>query len=146
MYARVAQYQVQPDKYDQFVEALNSALPLMRKQEGFQALLVLRVEGSRPPDVRVMTVWDTQLSLRQSESNLYFTRPSRAHWCSRRASPRSARKKSSSTISHAFPAPPPRPEQHLGVAASRERPCNELSSNLTGFGLAANLDASKREE
>jgi heme-degrading monooxygenase HmoA len=72
MYARVAQYQVQADKYDQFIEALNSALPLMRKQEGFQALLVLRVEGSRPPDVRVMTLWDTQLSLRQSENNLYF--------------------------------------------------------------------------
>lgn len=72
MYARVAQYQVQPDKYDQFVEALNSALPLMRKQDGFQALLVLRVEGSHPPDVRVMTIWDTQLSLRQSENNLYF--------------------------------------------------------------------------
>jgi heme-degrading monooxygenase HmoA len=72
MYARVAQYQVQPDKYDQFVEALHSAIPLMRQQEGFQALLVLRVEGSRPPDVRVMTIWDTQLSLQQSESNLYF--------------------------------------------------------------------------
>ena len=72
MYARVAQYQVQPDKYDQFIEALHSAVPLMRKQEGFQALLVLRVEGSRPPDIRVMTIWDSQLSLRQSESNVYF--------------------------------------------------------------------------
>ncbi|HKS83218.1 MAG TPA: antibiotic biosynthesis monooxygenase [Candidatus Acidoferrales bacterium] len=72
MYARVAQYHVQPDKYDEFVESLNSALPLMRKQDGFKALLVLRVEGSHPPDVRVMTLWDTQLSLRQSENNIYF--------------------------------------------------------------------------
>jgi heme-degrading monooxygenase HmoA len=72
MYARVTQYHVLPEKYDQFIEALHSAVPLMRQQHGFQALLVLRVEGSKPPDVRVMTIWDSQQSLQQSENNLYF--------------------------------------------------------------------------
>jgi len=72
MYARVAQYQVKPGKYDDFIEALGTAVPLMRQQRGFQALLVLRVEGSNPPDVRVMTIWDSQQDLQHSENNVYF--------------------------------------------------------------------------
>jgi heme-degrading monooxygenase HmoA len=72
MYARVAQYRVKPDKYEEFVDALEAAVPLMRKQRGFQALLVLRVEGSNPPDVRVMTIWDSQHHLQQSENDSYF--------------------------------------------------------------------------
>jgi heme-degrading monooxygenase HmoA len=72
MYARVTQYHVLPEKYDEFVGALHSAVPLMRQQPGFNALLVLRVEGSKPPDVRVMTIWDSQQALQQSENNLYF--------------------------------------------------------------------------
>ncbi len=72
MYARVAQYRVKPDKYEEFVDALDAAIPMMREQKGFQALLVLRVEGSNPPDVRVMTIWDSQQALQQSENNMYF--------------------------------------------------------------------------
>jgi heme-degrading monooxygenase HmoA len=72
MYARVAQYRVKPGKYDEFVDALSTAVPLMREQKGFQALLVLRVEGSDPPDVRVMTIWESQDALQQSENNVYF--------------------------------------------------------------------------
>jgi heme-degrading monooxygenase HmoA len=44
----------------------------MRQWIGFQALLVLRVENSNPPDVRVMTIWETQQALHESESNVYF--------------------------------------------------------------------------
>jgi heme-degrading monooxygenase HmoA len=72
MHARVAQYRVKPGKYEEFVDALATAVPLMRQQKGFQALLVLRVEGSTPPDVRVMTIWDSQQALQQSENNVYF--------------------------------------------------------------------------
>lgn len=72
MYARVAQYRVKPERYEEFVDALEAAIPLMRRQKGFQALLVLRVEGSTPPDVRVMTIWDSQLTLQQSENDSYF--------------------------------------------------------------------------
>jgi len=72
MHARVTQFAVQPGKLNEFVDALNSAIPIMRQRKGFQALLVLRVEGSNPPDVRVMTFWDSQQALHESESNIHF--------------------------------------------------------------------------
>jgi heme-degrading monooxygenase HmoA len=72
MHARVTQFAVQQGKLTDFMAALQSAIPLMHQRNGFQALLVLRVEGSNPPDVRVMTIWDSQQALHESESNLMF--------------------------------------------------------------------------
>jgi len=72
MHARVSQFNVAPEKLNEFAAGLYSSIPLMRQQKGFQALLVLRVEKSDPPDVRVMTIWDTQEALHESENNLYF--------------------------------------------------------------------------
>jgi len=72
MHARVTQFTVQPGKLTEFVDALDSAIPLMRERKGFQALLVLRVEGSNPPDVRVMTLWDSQQALHDSENSVVF--------------------------------------------------------------------------
>ncbi|HTP45269.1 MAG TPA: antibiotic biosynthesis monooxygenase [Candidatus Acidoferrum sp.] len=72
MYARVTQFSVPSEKVNDFIEALSAAIPLMRQRLGFQALLVLRVESSNPPDVRVMTLWETQQALQESESNVYF--------------------------------------------------------------------------
>lgn len=72
MHARVTQFSVPSEKVNDFIEALNSAIPLVHQQKGFRALLVLRVENSNPPDVRVMTIWETQQALRESENNLYF--------------------------------------------------------------------------
>jgi quinol monooxygenase YgiN len=72
MHARVTQFTVPPAKLNDFMSALESAIPLMHQRNGFQALLVLRVEGSNPPDVRVMTIWDSQKALHESESNLMF--------------------------------------------------------------------------
>jgi len=72
MHARVTQFSVPCDKLNDFIDALNSAVLLMRQRKGFQALPVLRVEESNPPDVRVMTIWETQQALHESESNLYF--------------------------------------------------------------------------
>jgi heme-degrading monooxygenase HmoA len=72
MHARVTQFSVQPGKLDDFVHALEAARPLMHERKGFQALLVLRVEGSNPPDVRVMTFWDSQQALQESESSVQF--------------------------------------------------------------------------
>ena len=72
MHARVSQFSVAPEKLNEFVAGLHSSIPLMRQQKGFQALLVLRVEMSDPPDVRVMTLWDTQEALHESENNVYF--------------------------------------------------------------------------
>jgi heme-degrading monooxygenase HmoA len=72
MHARVTQFSVPSEKLNDFVDTLNSAIPLMRQRRGFQALLVLRVEKSDPPDVRVMTIWESQQALHESENNLYF--------------------------------------------------------------------------
>jgi heme-degrading monooxygenase HmoA len=72
MHARVTQFSVPSEKLHEFTGALNSAIPLMRQQKGFQALLVLRVENSNPPDVRLMTIWQSQQALHESESNLEF--------------------------------------------------------------------------
>jgi heme-degrading monooxygenase HmoA len=72
MHARVTQFSIPAEKLNEFREALNSAIPLMRQRKGFQALLVLRVEESNPPDVRVMTLWETQEALHESENSLLF--------------------------------------------------------------------------
>ncbi len=72
MHARVTQFTVAAEKLNDFVTGLQSSIPLMRQQKGFQALLVLRVEKSDPPDVRVMTIWETQQALQESENNVYF--------------------------------------------------------------------------
>jgi heme-degrading monooxygenase HmoA len=72
MHARVTQFAVQPGKLEDFVKALEAARPLMHERKGFQALLVLRVEESKPPDVRVMTFWDSQQALHDSENDLRF--------------------------------------------------------------------------
>ena len=72
MYARVTQYQVKPGKQEEFIEALTGSVPLMHDQRGFVALMVLRTPGNVSPDVRVMTVWDSEEELLASERNLYF--------------------------------------------------------------------------
>lgn len=72
MHARVTQFTVPSEKLSDFISSLNNAIPLMRQRKGFQALLVLRVELSNPPDVRVMTIWESQQALQESESNLEF--------------------------------------------------------------------------
>jgi quinol monooxygenase YgiN len=72
MHARVTQFSIPPDKLNDFTESLVGAVPLMRQRKGFVALLVLRVEMSNPPDVRVMTIWESQEALQESENNLTF--------------------------------------------------------------------------
>ncbi len=72
MHARVTQFSIPTEKLEEFRNALNSAIPLMRQRKGFQALLVLRVEGSNPPDVRVMSLWESQEALHESENSLAF--------------------------------------------------------------------------
>jgi heme-degrading monooxygenase HmoA len=72
MHARVTQFAVPQEKLDEFISSLHSAIPLMRERKGFQALLVLRVEGSNPPDVRVMTIWESKQALEESENNILF--------------------------------------------------------------------------
>jgi heme-degrading monooxygenase HmoA len=72
MHARVTQFSVPPEKLNEFIDSLHRTVPLMRQQRGFQALLVLHVAGSDPPDIRVMTIWQSQETMQESENNVYF--------------------------------------------------------------------------
>jgi quinol monooxygenase YgiN len=72
MHARSTFYVVKPEKYDDFLDALSQSVPLMRQQKGFHSLLVMRSVGTAQPELRVMTVWESQQALQDSERNVYF--------------------------------------------------------------------------
>jgi quinol monooxygenase YgiN len=72
MHARSTHYVVKPDKYDDFVDSITQSVPLMRQVKGFHSMAVLRVEGANPPELRVMTIWESQKALQDSERNVYF--------------------------------------------------------------------------
>jgi heme-degrading monooxygenase HmoA len=72
MHARVTQFSIPAERLNDFIGAVDSLIPLMHERPGFKALLVLRVEKSDPPDVRVMTIWQTQQALQDSENDVYF--------------------------------------------------------------------------
>lgn len=74
MQARVTQFRIREGKLADFIEAMDSTLPLMRQQQGFRGVLVLRGEPAAAPEVTVISAWDSADSLRASEENLYFYR------------------------------------------------------------------------
>lgn len=76
MHARVTQFNIRPGMLDEFLSAVDSMIPLMHEQKGFKGILVLRCEtaAGAPPQVTVITAWESLDSLRASEENLYFYR------------------------------------------------------------------------
>jgi heme-degrading monooxygenase HmoA len=74
MQARITQFHIRAGKLEDFVEAVDSMVPLMRQQKGFRGVLVLRGESASSPEATVISAWDSLDSLRASEENLYFYR------------------------------------------------------------------------
>lgn len=72
MHARVTQFRILPDKLEDFRSASNSILPVIRKQAGFRALVVLRTGEAAAPEAIVVSVWDSLDALRASEKNLFL--------------------------------------------------------------------------
>jgi heme-degrading monooxygenase HmoA len=73
MYARVTQFHLMPEKLDQFLEAINAAIPQARKQKGFRALVGLRGSTSvSSVEVNVMSIWNSAEDLQAGEQNFYF--------------------------------------------------------------------------
>jgi len=72
MHARVTQFRILPDKLENFRLASNSIRPIIRKQAGFRALLVLRTGEEAAPEATVVSVWDSHEALRGSEKNLFL--------------------------------------------------------------------------
>ena len=71
MYARVSEFRVLEEKLPEFVRASKSVLPLIRREKGFRALLVLKGEGS-PVLVRVVSLWESHQHMKASEKSLFL--------------------------------------------------------------------------
>ncbi len=79
MYARVMQLHILPGKLEEFLAAVDSLRPELRKQNGFRAMLILRPPGSPVTDstnreigVTTFTFWETMDDLRASEKNMFL--------------------------------------------------------------------------
>lgn len=72
MYARVINVQVLPGKLKAFVKAVESVVPMLRQQEGFRTLLVLRSSKKEPTKVMAISVWDSLADLKGTEKNLFL--------------------------------------------------------------------------
>jgi len=71
MYARVSEFRVPIENLVAFRQAAESILPLIRREAGFQSLLVLKGEGS-PVLTRVVSVWDSLEHLKASEKSMFL--------------------------------------------------------------------------
>ncbi len=72
MHARVTQLRILPGKLNEFRRAVDSLMPMARKQAGMRALVVLRTPEPGIEGVTVVSVWDSVEAMRASEKNLYF--------------------------------------------------------------------------
>ncbi len=72
MHARMTEVHVLPGKIKAFARAVESTVPMLRKQEGFRALLVLRLSKKDPATAMVVSVWDSLADLKASEKNLFL--------------------------------------------------------------------------
>jgi len=72
MHARVTQFRILPGKVKEFAGAVDSVLPLIRKQVGFRALVVLRTSETPVAHTTVLSLWDSFDDLKNSEKNLFL--------------------------------------------------------------------------
>ncbi|MFZ0213648.1 MAG: antibiotic biosynthesis monooxygenase [Candidatus Acidiferrales bacterium] len=73
MYARLTQFHIVPDKLDQFLAAVQAAMPHAREQKGYRALLALRGDASAASvEVHIISVWNSMEDLQAGEQNFYF--------------------------------------------------------------------------
>jgi len=79
MYARVMQFRILPGKLNDYLLAVESLRPGLRKQAGFRAMMILRSpeaaakEGDeREINVTTFTIWETMEHMRASEKNLFL--------------------------------------------------------------------------
>jgi heme-degrading monooxygenase HmoA len=79
MYARILQIHILPGKLDEFLTAVESIQPALRKQAGFRAMMILRAAetpakqgNEREISAATFTIWETMEHLRASEKNLFL--------------------------------------------------------------------------
>jgi len=72
MHARVTHFRVRPGKIEDSQGAADSVIPLIRKQRGFRALVVLHTPQESKPEATVLSLWDSLDDLKASEKNLFL--------------------------------------------------------------------------
>jgi heme-degrading monooxygenase HmoA len=71
MYARVWKLVILPGKVQEFAAAAKSAIPILRSQAGFRSLLALRSGPGEMLEATVVSVWDSLVALRNSETSAF---------------------------------------------------------------------------
>ena len=79
MYARVMQIRILPGKLNDFLVAVESLRPGLRKQAGFRGMMILRSPetpvkegGEREISATTFTIWESMEHLRASEKNMFL--------------------------------------------------------------------------
>lgn len=72
MYARVSEVRILPGKWTEYLDAVHSVIPILRKQVGFRAGFILRSDEDGRPGALVVTLWDSLEDLKASEKNLFL--------------------------------------------------------------------------
>jgi heme-degrading monooxygenase HmoA len=71
MYARVWKAGILPGKVEEFTTATKAAIPILNRQSGFRNLLVLRSGPGEMLEATVISVWDSLVDLRNSETSAF---------------------------------------------------------------------------
>jgi heme-degrading monooxygenase HmoA len=71
MHARVWKFVILPGKVEEFAAACKSAIAILRGQPGFRSLLVLRSGLGDMLEATVVSVWDSLVALRNSETSAF---------------------------------------------------------------------------
>ena len=71
MYARVWRLGILPGKVEEFAAAINSFLPILRRQAGFRGLFAVRGGPGERLEVTGFSAWDSLEALRNSETREY---------------------------------------------------------------------------
>jgi heme-degrading monooxygenase HmoA len=68
MYARVWRAGILPGKVEEYTAAVRAVVPILRQQAGFRSLVVLRGGPGDRLESTVISVWETLVALRDSET------------------------------------------------------------------------------
>lgn len=81
MYARVWKFNVLPEKVEQFASACRAVGAVNRRRAGFRGFIVVRGGPLDLPECTVVSVWDSLVALRDSESDTFQKAVGRAVAC-----------------------------------------------------------------
>ena len=71
MYARVWKLGILPGKVEEFTAATKAAIAIFNRQPGFRSLLALRSGPDEMLEATIISVWDSLVNLRNSETSAY---------------------------------------------------------------------------